>query len=110
MGGAAWSPTGQSIRDRITLWRLLLKGRRQCRVSSRKIRRLLLKTNEPLAWKLTTAELESHLTQDLGQYREAKRGLTSKWRKAHVTARTRALLKSATRRQANKNDITAYDP
>ncbi|CAJ1929325.1 unnamed protein product, partial [Cylindrotheca closterium] len=68
IGGAEWSPQGQSIRDRITLWRLLLKGRRRCRVSSRKVRRLLLKTNEPLAWKMTTAELETHLTQDLGRY------------------------------------------
>ncbi|CAJ1933722.1 unnamed protein product, partial [Cylindrotheca closterium] len=93
MGGAEWSPTGQSIRDRITLWRLLLKGRSQCRVSSRKVCRLLLKTNKPLAWKLTTAKLESHLTQDLGWYREAKRGLTSKWWKAHVTTPTQSIAK-----------------
>ena len=93
MGGTEWSPAGQSLRDRITLWRLLLKGHRQCRVSSRKVRRLLSKTNEPLAWKLTTAELESHLTQDLGKYREAKRGLTATWRRAHVTTRTQSIAK-----------------
>ena len=93
MGGAEWSPEGQSIRDRILLWRLLLKGRRQCRVSSRKIRRLLLKTDEPLAWQLSTVELEAHLSQDLGKYRDAKRGLTATWRKAHVTSRTQSIAK-----------------
>ena len=93
MGGAEWSPQGQTIRNRITLWRLLLKGRQQCRVSSRKVRRLLRKTDEPMAWKLTQAELESHLKEDLGRYREAKKGKLSHWRKQHVTNRTAEIAK-----------------
>ncbi|CAJ1953061.1 unnamed protein product [Cylindrotheca closterium] len=55
MGGVEWSPTGQSIRDRITLWRLLLRAN----VSAR----------------------------------DAKMGLTSKRRKAHVTTRTQSIAK-----------------
>ena len=37
LGGAEWSPQDQVIRNRITLWRMLLKGRRLCRVNSRKV-------------------------------------------------------------------------
>ena len=66
MGGDEWSPQGQDSPDRIFLWRMLLKGRRSCRVSSRKIRRLMKRTDELEAWRLPVAELERRLSVDLG--------------------------------------------
>ncbi|CAJ1964722.1 unnamed protein product [Cylindrotheca closterium] len=63
-GAVPWSPQIQNFWDRQSLWKLLLKGRKQCRVSSRKIRRLMKKTKLPDAWKKATVELETALRND----------------------------------------------
>ena len=80
-GSVPWSPKMQMFWDRQSLWKILLKGRKKCRVSSRKIRRLMKKTALPDAWKKTTVELEEVLRQNRKDYLEAKTHYTVKWRK-----------------------------
>ncbi|CAJ1943883.1 unnamed protein product, partial [Cylindrotheca closterium] len=84
-GAVPWSPQIQNFWDRQSLWKLLLKGRKQCRVSSRKIRRLMKKTKLPNAWKKTTVELEKALRNDRKEYLHAKKNHAVTWRKKFLT-------------------------
>ncbi|CAJ1968494.1 unnamed protein product [Cylindrotheca closterium] len=71
-GKVPWSPKLQGFWDRLSLWKLLLKGRKRCRVSSRKVRRLMKKTRLCTAWKKTTDELEVALAAERRAYKQAK--------------------------------------
>ncbi|CAJ1938373.1 unnamed protein product, partial [Cylindrotheca closterium] len=84
-GLVPWSPKMQQFWDRQSLWKILLKGRKGCRVSSRKIRRLMKKVGIPDAWTKTTTELEAALCQDRKDYLEAKTHYAAKWRKDFLT-------------------------
>ncbi|CAJ1945733.1 unnamed protein product [Cylindrotheca closterium] len=84
-GAVPWSPQIQNFWDRQSLWKLLLKGRKQCRVSSRKIRRLMKKTKLPDAWKKTTVELEKALRNDRHEKLHAKKIHAVTWCKEFLT-------------------------
>ncbi|CAJ1959460.1 unnamed protein product [Cylindrotheca closterium] len=84
-GAVPWSPQIQNFWDRQSLWKLLLKGRKQCQVSSRKIRRLMKKTKLPDAWKETAVELENALRNDRKEYLHAKKNHAVTWRKEFLT-------------------------
>ncbi|CAJ1954071.1 unnamed protein product [Cylindrotheca closterium] len=88
-GAVPWSPQIQNFWDRQSLWKLLLKGRKQCRVSSRKIRRLMKKTKLPDAWKKTTVELETALRNDRKEYLHAKKNHAVSWRKEFLTVQVK---------------------
>ena len=88
-GKVPWSPKMQGFWDRMSLWKLLLKAKKRCRVSSRKVRRLLKKTKLRDAWTKSTAELESCLKSERSAYKEAKRSQASKWRKEFISAQTK---------------------
>ncbi|CAJ1938505.1 unnamed protein product [Cylindrotheca closterium] len=85
-GSVPWSPKMQQFWDRQSLWKILLKGRKVCRVSSCKIRRLMKKVETPDAWKKTTTELEAAFRQDRKEYLKAKTHYYAvKWRKEFLT-------------------------
>ncbi|CAJ1956975.1 unnamed protein product [Cylindrotheca closterium] len=84
-GSVPWSPKMQQFWDCQSLWKILLKGRKGCRVSLRKIRRLMKKVGIPDAWTKTTTELEAALRQDRKDYLEAKTHYAAKWRKDFLT-------------------------
>ena len=86
-GKVPWSPKLQGFWDRLTLWKLLLKGRKHCRVSSRKVRRLMKKTRLSDAWRKPTAELEECLHTERLAYKQAKRQATQ-LRRDFITAQT----------------------
>ena len=86
-GKVPWSPKLQGFWDRMSLWKLLLKSRKRCRVSSRKIRRLMKKTRLHDAWRKTTAELEEALLAERGAYKNAKRQ-APQLRRDFLTAQT----------------------
>ncbi|CAJ1940606.1 unnamed protein product [Cylindrotheca closterium] len=83
-GKVPWSPKLQGFWDRLSLWKLLLKGRKRCRVSSRKVRRLMKKTRLCTAWKKTTDELEVALAAERRAYKQAKRQATQLRRDFHT--------------------------
>src|SRR5210317_476621 len=94
-GKVPWSPRIQAMWDRIYLLKLLLKSRQKCRVSSRKIRRLLTKTRLRNAWKLSTAGLRLRLKEEKSSYNKAKKSSAAQWRREHIDG----LLTKARRRQ-----------
>ncbi|CAJ1933449.1 unnamed protein product [Cylindrotheca closterium] len=71
-GKVPWSPKLQGFWDRLSLWKLPLKGHKRCHVSSQKVRRLMKKTRLCNAWKKTTDELEVALTAERRAYKQAK--------------------------------------
>ena len=93
MGKVPWSPQMQEFWDRLSLWKILLKGRKKCRVSSRKVRRLLKKTHRPDAWKLDTASLEIRLKNERKAYKEAKKNSASQWRKDYIDVQVKSTKK-----------------
>ncbi|CAJ1953790.1 unnamed protein product [Cylindrotheca closterium] len=75
-GKVPWSPKLQGFWDRLSLWKLLLKGCKRCHVSSGKVRRLMKKTRLCTVWKKTTAELDVALAAERRAYKQAKRQAT----------------------------------
>lgn len=92
-GKVPWSPKMQAFWDRIALWRILIKSRTKCQVSSRKVRRLMKKTNLGSAWKLQLPKLQAKLKDELASYRKAKQFWANKWRKSHLEAQLRSARK-----------------
>ena len=90
MGKVPWSPLMQGYWDRILLLRMLIKGHKGCRVSSRKIRRLLKKTGMEQAWRWSLPELMVKLRAERKEYKEMKRTKAHAWRRAHIDSRLRA--------------------
>ncbi|CAJ1938756.1 unnamed protein product [Cylindrotheca closterium] len=93
-GKVPWSPKLQGFWDRLSLWKLLLKGRQRCRVSSRKVRRLMKKTRLRDAWKKTTDELEEALSAERRAYKQAKRQ-AAQLRRDFLTAQTKDAKKNS---------------
>ncbi|CAJ1939978.1 unnamed protein product [Cylindrotheca closterium] len=87
-GKVPWSPKLQGFWDRLSLWKLLLKGRKRCRVSSQKVRRLMEKTRLCNVWKQTTDELEEALAAERRAYKQAKHQATQ-LRRDFLTAQTK---------------------
>ena len=79
-GGKDWSPMGQSIRDRRLLWKLLLQGHSGRATSSRKVRRLLSKTQLPDAWRLSIPELQLKLAEENKKLKDASAHQMACWR------------------------------
>ena len=72
MGALPWSPKLQSFRDKILVWSLLLKKRKSRKVSNRKIRRLLLKTDTHDAYTKSLSEIEALLDASFLAYKKAR--------------------------------------
>ncbi|CAJ1970457.1 unnamed protein product, partial [Cylindrotheca closterium] len=101
-GKVPWSPKLQDFWDRLSLWKLLLKGRKRCRVSSRKVRRLMKKTRLCNAWKQTTDKLEEALAAERRAYKQAKRQATQ-LRRDFLTAQTKDAKKKKWKSQKAHN-------
>ncbi|CAJ1970237.1 unnamed protein product [Cylindrotheca closterium] len=86
-GKAPWSPKLQGFWDWLSHWKLLFKGRKRCRVSYGKVRRLMKKTRLCNGWKKTTDELEVALAAERRAYKQAKRQAT-KLRRDFLTVQT----------------------
>ena len=89
MGKVPWSPPMQAFWDRLSLWKILIKGRLKCRVSSRKVRRLMKKTGHLEAWKMSTLDLQNTLKQERKAYKEAKRSSAVQWRRDHIAVQVK---------------------
>ncbi|CAJ1960586.1 unnamed protein product, partial [Cylindrotheca closterium] len=88
-GKVPWSPKMQGFWDCMSLWKLLLKGKKGCRVSSRKVRRLMKKTELPQAWRKSEGDLEDCLKQERSLYKQAKHTYAARWRKDFLTVQTK---------------------
>ncbi|CAJ1957791.1 unnamed protein product [Cylindrotheca closterium] len=88
-GKVPWSPKMQGFWDRMSLWKLLLKGKKGCRVSLRKVRRLMKKTELPQAWRKSEVDLDDCLKQERSMYKQAKRTYAAQWRKNFLTVQTK---------------------
>ena len=103
MGKVPWSPQMQAFWDRLSLWKILIKGRLKCRVSSRKVRRLMKKTGRPEAWKKSTTDLQECLKLERQAYKEAKRTSAVKWRRDYISVQVKVSKKKKWRsRQARE--------
>ena len=101
-GTVPWSPKMQEFWDRLALWKILLKSRKKCRVSSRKVRRLMKKTGLLDAWSKSTEELEQALKAERKKYREAKRNNAATWRKEHLEVQLKSAKKKRWRSERTK--------
>ncbi|CAJ1945348.1 unnamed protein product [Cylindrotheca closterium] len=79
----------QGFWDCMSLWKLLLKGKKGCRVSSRKVCRLMKKTALPQAWRKSAVDLEDCLKQERSLYKQAKHTYAAQWRKDFLTVQTK---------------------
>ncbi|CAJ1963368.1 unnamed protein product [Cylindrotheca closterium] len=101
-GKVPWSPKLQGFWDRLSLWKLLLKGRKRCRMSSQKVRRLLKKTRLCNEWKKMTDELEEALAAERRAYKQAKRQATQ-FRRDFLMAQTKDVKKKKWKSQKAHN-------
>ena len=90
MGAVPWSPLLKRLWDTLTLWKLLLKGFRGVRTSSRKLRLLMLRLSKQEAWRLSEAEVSIELDHARRKYRNAKKRLAKKWRKKFMQSSSSA--------------------
>jgi hypothetical protein len=100
MGGVAWSPLLQGRWDRMSLFRLLVLGKRGVRTSSRKIRRLMKKLGLTEAWRLSEAELQVEWENELKAYKEDKRKQASKLRQRHLEVHSKSVKKAKSKATA----------
>ncbi|CAJ1967252.1 unnamed protein product [Cylindrotheca closterium] len=106
-GKVPWSPKLQGFWDRLSLWKLLLKGCKRCRVSAQKVRRLMKKTRLRDAWKKTTDELEEALAAERRAYKQAKCQATQ-LRQDFLTAQTRDAKKKKWKSQKAHNRFLRF--
>jgi hypothetical protein len=71
-GMIPWSPKLQKFRTNIEIWLLLTKRMKGRKVSNKKIRRLLNKTNIQGAYDMTVEQLEESLSKAFTEYKKAK--------------------------------------
>jgi hypothetical protein len=83
-GNVPWSAKLQRYRDNIEIWSMLLKKRRHRKISNRKLRRLLLRSDINSVYQKTTPELESELDIAFHAYKKAREDATS-WRDEFLT-------------------------
>jgi endonuclease/exonuclease/phosphatase family metal-dependent hydrolase len=79
MGGVDWSPKLQKYRDAIELWSMMKKRRLRRKVSTKRIRRWMVKIGRMDAFTITIDEIEIELTNALQEYKQAKKK-ASNWR------------------------------
>ena len=72
MGGVPWSPKLQAARDSILFWTLILRKRRRCHVSTRRILRLKKKLKIQNELKLSDTEVAEMLTKSYTKYKALK--------------------------------------
>ena len=72
-GGIPWSPRLQKYRDRIELWRMVNKKRKNRTTSTTMIRRLMKKTGCMNALNLSIEHIESELNLAFKEYKEMKK-------------------------------------
>src|SRR5210317_979062 len=104
-GQVPWSPRIQVMWDKMHLLRLLLKTRKKCKVSSRKIRRLISKTKLHGIWRKSTAVLRLLLKEERSLYKVAKKDHATLWRQQHVEG---LLNKARRRKRASKKDMERF--
>ncbi|CAJ1956253.1 unnamed protein product [Cylindrotheca closterium] len=78
----------QGFWDCMSLWKLLLKGKKGCHVSSCRVRRLM-KKKLPQAWRKSAVDLEDCLKQERSLYKQAKHTYAAQWRKDFLTVQTK---------------------
>ena len=106
MGSVPWSPLLKRLWNTTTLWKLLLKGFRGVRTSSRKLRRRMQKLSLQDAWRLSEAEMVIELDKIKKKYRNAKKRMAKKWRSQSIQASSSAPKNagfSMAKRQARMN-------
>src|SRR6056300_1528188 len=104
-GQVPWSPRIQAMWDKMHLLRLLLKTRKKCKVSSRKIRRLISKTKLHGIWRKSTAVLRLLLKEERSLYKVAKKDHATLWRQQHVEG---LLNKARRRKHASKKEMERF--
>jgi hypothetical protein len=92
MGADPWSPKLQKLCDTIFLWKLFIKKKKNCKVSSRLLRRTSKKADiyNPVACSLKLAIQAEH--DAIKGYRTSKIH-ANKWRKEHNTTLAKARAK-----------------
>ena len=83
----------------MSLFRLLVLGKRGVRTSSRKIRRLMKKLWLTEAWRLSEAELQAEWESELKAYKEDKRKQSSKLRQRHLEVHSKSVKNARARQQ-----------
>jgi hypothetical protein len=78
-GMIPWSPRLQKHRTNIEIWSLLIKKKKGKKVSNKKIRRLLKKTDIMGAYDLTLLQLEDKIDAAFNEYKKARTEATT-WR------------------------------
>jgi hypothetical protein len=73
MGAIPWSPRLQVYRDKIEIWQMLLKKRSGRKISNRKLRRLLCKSDIDGAYELNLVQLSAKLDEAFREYKQAKK-------------------------------------
>ena len=84
----------------MSLFRLLVLGKRGVRTSSRKIRRLMKKPGLTEAWRLSEAELQAEWENELKAYKEDKRKQASMLRQRHLEVHSKSVKKAKSKATA----------
>ena len=108
MGRVPWSPKLKRLWEDLLLWKLLLKGFQGVRTSSRKIRRLLRKTGNPEAWRLSEAEVLVSLDNSRRKYKNAKKKQAAKWRAKFVQASSSSPMQAHFKLQKGRARISRF--
>ena len=69
MGGVPWSPEIQSIREKIELWQMLVRRKKNVKVSVKRIRRFIQKVPISNAFTCSLKEAISHLDAAHKEYK-----------------------------------------
>ena len=108
MGRVPWSPKLKRLWENLLLWKLLLKGFQGVRTSSRQIRRLLKKTGNSDAWRLSEAEVLASLDEARRKYKNAKKKQASKWRSRFIQASSSTPMQAQFRLQKGRARISRF--
>ena len=73
MGGVAWSPAIQILRDKVELWILVMRRKRRVRTNLTKIRRLIKRTKSFNALRIPHHNVWFSLKAALKEYYDAKK-------------------------------------
>ena len=106
-GAIPWTPKLQTFRTAIEIWSLILKKRKGIKISIRKLRRKLKKSNLQNVFTKTIPELEDALSNAFTQYKKAKED-AEVWRDEFMDAlaASRAEVKGTTKENELKQLMT----
>ena len=104
-GKVPWSPAIQLLRDKLEVYRLLIKQSKRCRISSRRLRRYLKKAGlaDSGIWRLSLQQLEERRKRAWKKYKRAKKNApTLREEFLRDLARARAEKKGTTAQREKK--------